>query len=66
MVEVDSSKNIPDGLSFKLHVEQERPHCVGMFLADNIVRMGVVLGDKELFFACKIGQTKGVLSAVPS
>jgi hypothetical protein len=66
MVEVNSSKNIPAGFSFKLHVEPERPHCVRMFLADYIVRMGVVLGDKELFFACKIGQTKGVLSAVPS
>jgi hypothetical protein len=66
MVEVDSSKNIPDVFSFKLHVEPERPHCVGMFLADYIARMGVVLGAKESFFACKIGQTKGVLSAVPS
>jgi hypothetical protein len=66
MVEVDSSKNIPDGFSFKLHVEPERPHCVGMFLEDYIARMCIVLGDKESFFACKIRQTKGVLSAVPS
>jgi hypothetical protein len=65
MVEVDSSKNISDGFSFKLHIEPERPHCVGMFLADYVARMGVILGDKDSFFACKIGQTKGVLSAVP-
>jgi hypothetical protein len=37
-----------------------------MFLADYVARMGVVLGDKESFFACKIRQTKGMLSAVPS
>jgi hypothetical protein len=64
MVEVDSSKNIPDGFSFKLHVKPERPHCVRMFLADYVARMGVLLGDN--LFACKIRQTKGVLSAVPS
>jgi hypothetical protein len=28
--------------------------------------MGVVLGDKDSFFACKIGQTKGLLNSVPS
>jgi hypothetical protein len=65
MVEVNSSKNIPDGFCFNLHIEQERPHCIRMFLADYVARMGVILGDKDSF-ACKIGQTKGVLSAVPS
>jgi hypothetical protein len=34
-------------------------------MADYIVKMGIVLGDGEAYFACKISAVKGVLTAVP-
>jgi hypothetical protein len=64
-VQVQSFKNIPEGLDFKVIVDRDRPHCVGQFMADYIVKMGIVLGDGELYFACKISAVKGVLTAVP-
>jgi hypothetical protein len=29
LVQVQSSKNIPEGFDFKVIVDQDRPHCVG-------------------------------------
>jgi hypothetical protein len=51
MVEVAEAKNNPEGFSFKVPIEPLRIHCVGKFLADYIVKMGVVLGDPASFFA---------------
>jgi hypothetical protein len=66
LVEVESAKNNPDGFSFKIPVDGSRASCVGQFLADFIVKMGIVVGDPKSFFACKVALTKGVLKAVPS
>jgi hypothetical protein len=33
-VQVQSSKNIPEGFDFKVLVDCDRPHCVGQFMAD--------------------------------
>jgi hypothetical protein len=35
-------------------------------MADYIVKMGIVLGNKTSFFACKVTTWKGILKAVPS
>jgi hypothetical protein len=64
-VQVQSSKNIPEGFDFKVLVDWDRPHCVGQFVADFIVKMGIVLGDGDSYFACKISAVKGVLTEVP-
>jgi hypothetical protein len=66
LVEVESAKNNPDGFSFKIPVDGSRASCVGQFLADFIVKMGIIVGDPKSFFACKVASTKGVLKAVPS
>jgi hypothetical protein len=61
-VQVQSSKNIPEGFDFKVIVDRDRPHCVGQFMADFIVKTGIVLGDGDSY---KILAVKGVLTAVP-
>jgi hypothetical protein len=47
-------------------VDGSRASCVGQFLADFIVKMGIIVGDPKSFFACKVASTKGVFKAVPS
>jgi hypothetical protein len=64
-VQVQSSKNIPERFDFKVIVDGDHSHCVGQFITDYIVKMGIVLGDGESHFACKISSVKGVLTAVP-
>jgi hypothetical protein len=65
-VEVESAKDIPEGFGFKIMIDPSRPHCVGQFMADYLIKMGVKLGDKNSYFACKVLSVKGVLKAVPS
>jgi hypothetical protein len=66
LVDVKSAKNNPDGFDFKIQIDPMRATCVGQFLADYIVKMAIVLRDKESYFECKVVSTKGVLAAVPS
>jgi hypothetical protein len=61
LVEVESAKNVPEGFSFKVPIDPTRSHCVGQFMADYIVKMGVKLGDEMSYFACRVGAVKGVL-----
>jgi hypothetical protein len=61
LVEVESAKNVPEGFSFKVPIDLTRSHCVGLFMADYIVKMGVKLGDEMSYFACRVGAVKGVL-----
>jgi hypothetical protein len=65
-VTVELSKNHITGFSFKVPIDYNRPNCVGVFLADYIVKMGVKIGDKLSFFACKVASTRGVLKADPA
>jgi hypothetical protein len=65
LIEVESAKNNPDGFSFKVLVDARRSNCVGQFLADFLVRMGIVLGNKKSFISCKISTAKGMMKAVP-
>jgi hypothetical protein len=60
MVEVVEAKNNPEGFSFKVPIDPLRTHCVGQFLADYIVKMGVVLVDPASFFACKVAKVRGI------
>jgi hypothetical protein len=62
-VMVESSKNHITGFSFKVLINYNCPNCVGVFLADYIVKMGVKIGDKLSFFACKVASIRGVLKA---
>jgi hypothetical protein len=66
LIEVESAKNNPDGFSFKVPVDARRSNCVGQFLADFLVRMGIVLGNEKSYISCKISTAKGVMKAVPS
>jgi hypothetical protein len=66
LVEVELAKNNPDGFSFKIPVDGGRASCVGQFLADFILKMGIIVGNPKSFFTCKVALTKGVLKAVPS
>jgi hypothetical protein len=65
-IEVKTSKNHPEGFSFKVPVDANRPHDVGTFLADYVVKMGIKLGDPKSYFACKVTLVKGVLKSVSS
>jgi hypothetical protein len=58
VVEVESAKNNPDGFSFKAPIDPFRPSCVCQFMADFIAKAGIILGDKDSFFA--------ILKAVPA
>jgi hypothetical protein len=49
MVEVAEAKNNPEGFSFRVPIDPLRTHCVGQFLADYIVKMGLILGDPASF-----------------
>jgi hypothetical protein len=64
--EVESAKNNPYGFSFKVPINPARPSCVGQFMADFIVKAGIIIGDKNSFFAFKVSQVKGILKAVPA
>jgi hypothetical protein len=66
LINVESSKNHPEGFDFNVTIDSNRPHCVGTFLADFILRMGIRLGNSTSFFSCEITSTKGVLKAVPT
>jgi hypothetical protein len=66
LIEVESAKNNPDGFSFKVPVDARRSNCVGQFLADFLVKMWIVLGNKKSYISCKILTAKGVIMAVPS
>jgi hypothetical protein len=66
MVEVAEAKNNPEGFSFKVPIDALRTHCVGTFLADYIVKMGVVLGDPASFFACKVSKVRGITRSTAS
>jgi hypothetical protein len=48
LINVESSKNHPEGFDFKVTIDSNRPHCVGTFLADFILRMAIRL--EELYF----------------
>jgi hypothetical protein len=65
LIEVESAKNNPDGFSFKVPVDARRSNCVGQFLADFLVRMGIVLGNEKSYISCKISTAKGVMKDVP-
>jgi hypothetical protein len=65
-VTVETSKNHPEGFSFWVKVDNDRPNCVGRFMADFIEMMGIKLGDDKSFFACQLTQTGGVLRAAPT
>jgi hypothetical protein len=66
LIEVETSKNHPEGFSFKLPIDPERSHCVGTFLADYEVKMGITLGYRGSFLWCKLSAARGILSSVPS
>jgi hypothetical protein len=66
MVEVAEAKNNPEGFSFKVPIDASRTHCVGTFLADYIVKMGVILGDPASFFACKVAKVRGITRSTAS
>jgi hypothetical protein len=65
-VEIATSKNHPEGFSFRIPVNDARPNCVGVFLADFITVMGIQLGHKDSFLACKIAKFGGVLRTRPT
>jgi hypothetical protein len=65
-VTVETSKNHPESFSFRVTVDNDRPNCVGRFMADFIEMMGIKLGDDKSFFACQLTQTGGVLRAAPT
>jgi hypothetical protein len=65
-VTVESSKNHIVGFSFKVLINYNRPNCVGVFLSDYIVKMGVKIRDKLSFVTCKVASTRGVLMADPA
>jgi hypothetical protein len=44
---------------------EDKQQAGGLGLADFIVKMGIVLGDGDSYFACKISAVKGLLTAVP-
>jgi hypothetical protein len=66
IVEVAEAKNNPEGFSFKVPIDPSRTHCVGTFLADFIVKMGVILGDPASFFACKVAKVRGITRSTAS
>jgi hypothetical protein len=47
-------------------IDPLKTHCVGKFLADYIVKMGVVLGDPASFFACKVAKVRGIMRSTAS
>jgi hypothetical protein len=61
-VEIAMSKNHPKGFSFRIPVDDAKPNCVWVFFADFITFMGIQLGRKDSFFACKIAKFGRVLS----
>jgi hypothetical protein len=65
-VEIAMSKNHPEGFSFQIPVDDARPNCIGVFFADFIIVMGIQLGRKDSFFACKIAKFGGVLRTRPT
>jgi hypothetical protein len=60
-VTVKTSKNHPEGLTFRILVDPGRPNCVGFFMDNFIEVMGIKLGHPGLFFAFKLTQTRGAL-----
>jgi hypothetical protein len=58
-VEVETSKNHPEGFSFRIPVDEKRPNCGGVFFADFVTVMGIALGDPKSFFACRISKSGG-------
>jgi hypothetical protein len=66
MVKVAEAKDNPEGFSFKVPIDPLGTHCVGQFLADYIVKMGVILGDPASFFACKVAKVRGITRATAS
>jgi hypothetical protein len=66
MVEVAEAKNNPEGFSFKVPIDPLRTHCMGQFMADYVVKMGVILGDPASFFACKVAKVRGIKRATAS
>jgi hypothetical protein len=66
VVEVESAMNNLDGFSFKVPIDPARPSCVGQFMTDFIMKAGIILGDKNSFFAFKVSQVKEILKTVPA
>jgi hypothetical protein len=66
MVEVAEVKNNQVGFSFRVPIDASRTHCVGTFLADYIVKMGVILRDPASFFACKVAKVRGITRSTAS
>jgi hypothetical protein len=64
-VVVECSKNHPEGFEFTVPIDHARSFCVGAFMEDYIQLMGIRLGDKESYFACKLATVRGVLRALP-
>jgi hypothetical protein len=60
-VEVMTAKNHPEGFGFKVPIDSsgKRPYCVGGFMEEFIKVMGIKLGVKESFFACKLTRVRG-------
>jgi hypothetical protein len=65
-VEIATSKNHPEGFSFWIPIDDARPNCVGVFFAEFITVMGIQLGHKDSFFACKIAKLGDVLRTRPT
>jgi hypothetical protein len=45
--QVQWSKNIPEVFNFKVLVDRDRPHCMGQFMGDLIVKMVIVLWEGD-------------------
>jgi hypothetical protein len=65
-VVVKTAKNHPDGFTFEIPIDYDRPTCVGQFMEEYIAKMGVRLGDYNSFFACKLLKLRGMLTAQSS
>jgi hypothetical protein len=63
-VTVDTSKNHPEGFNFRVRIDADRPNCVGVFMAQFIIVMGIRLGNPTSFFGCKLAQVGGSLKAL--
>jgi hypothetical protein len=65
-VTVKTSKNHPEGFTFRVWVDDGMPNCIGVFMADFIETMGIKLGDPKSYFACKLVQVGDSLKATAS
>jgi hypothetical protein len=64
-VVVETAKNHPDGFTFEIPIDRSRPTCVGRFMEEYMAKMGIRVGDKNAFFACKLVKVRGSLTSAP-